>query len=134
MRPITTHEQGVVNNQLQIFALDQPGPGGANQRYLVSGFNTLEHPAARDANGNRRQQTALHMLFQSGDPAEFGINGITNEVLLSIVIDRLEGFQHGPFGCDQNQIALERARDALEALHERTRDRIIRDVEGKFES
>ena len=37
---------------------------------------------------------------------EAGKNGIHNEDLLVIVIDRLRGFQSGPFKCRENAIAI----------------------------
>lgn len=68
--------------------------------------------------------------FQHGPVKEHGINGITNEALLAIVIDRLEGFQSGPFACEENGQALSWAKLALGVLEERTKNRIDRGVEG----
>lgn len=50
--------------------------------------------------------------------------------LHAIVIDRLEGFQAGDFACEENQVALEHIRSALKCLNARSRDRLIRGVEG----
>lgn len=69
--------------------------------------------------------------FQHGPIKECGVNGITNEVLLALVIDRLEGAQTGPFASDDNATAIRACRDASEALAKRTRDRIARGVEGQ---
>lgn len=71
----------------------------------------------------------LDLRFQNGNPAE-SINGISNEALLAIVLDRLEGFQAGPYPCRQNEAALAGIRFAMLALHDRARDRGARDVEG----
>lgn len=70
--------------------------------------------------------------FQNGPVKEDGngVNGITHEVLLAVLIDRLEGFQAGQYANPHNQLALDHLRGALEALHDRTRARIARGVEG----
>lgn len=63
--------------------------------------------------------------------AEVGPNGLTNEALLAIVEDRLEGFQQGRFACQLNAEALSHVRAALNLLRVRTEDRICRGVQGK---
>jgi hypothetical protein len=57
--------------------------------------------------------------------------GVTNEALLAVVIDRLEGFQRGEFPCPENALALSGCRLALDSLQKRTRDRLTRGVENK---
>ena len=58
------------------------------------------------------------------------VNGVTQEALLAIVIDRLRSFQAGPFACDENGEALDYCGYALAALQKRTLARIARGVEG----
>lgn len=72
-----------------------------------------------------------HLDFQEGPIQEKGINGIQNEQLLGIVIDRLIGFQSGDFACSENQVALESVLSALSTLQMRTAIRQARGVEGK---
>ncbi len=55
--------------------------------------------------------------------------GLTNEILLAIVIDRLEAFQQ-EVPCWQNKHALHDIRNALTYLKDRTTDRVKREVEG----
>jgi hypothetical protein len=69
--------------------------------------------------------------FQKGGIQETGVNGVTHEVLLAIVADRLESFQNGPFHCDENRVALNHVTEALAALKSRTVARLARGVEGK---
>jgi hypothetical protein len=64
---------------------------------------------------------------------EAGVNGISNEVLLTIVEDRLKGFQSGPYACRENALALTHVQDAMHWLHHRTRERVQRGVEGTSE-
>jgi len=70
------------------------------------------------------------VTFQNGPIREAGVNGVTQEALLAIVIDRLESFQAGPFPSDQNAVALDHVKAALWHLKERTRMRLARGVEG----
>lgn len=115
MRKITTHVANPANDLINLLVLDEPGPGGANHQY------TIEFPdASYDTNIN----------FQNGPIAEHGVNGVTQEVLLAIVIDRLECFQAGPYACSENAEALRFAMGALDALKKRTIERMNRGVEG----
>lgn len=113
MRSITDHIANPINDRITITAMDEPGAGGANHYYAIG------------VNGSER---AIH--FQKGPIAEMGVNGITQEVLLAVVIDRLRSFQAGPFACPENADALTHATEALEALKSRTRERMKRGVEG----
>lgn len=72
------------------------------------------------------------LFFQNGPVLEGGrgINGVTNEALLAVVIDRLRGFQAGPYACHENAMAMQKIRDALGILHARTRRRVHAGVEG----
>lgn len=68
--------------------------------------------------------------FQHGPLKEAGPNGITNEALLAVVIDRLQGFQTGPHCCRENAIALTKLQEAMHWLHARTAKRARRGIEG----
>lgn len=114
------------NSQLSISVLDEPGAGGANHHYSITGFDTTENPARLDCPA----QHGIEVIFQNGPIKESGINGLTNEVLLGILIDRMEGFQAGPYACAPNADALNHCKWALELLKARTRARIARGVEG----
>lgn len=117
MRTITDHIVNPVNDRITITAMDAPGAGGANHHYAV------------DVDGSETAGLDIH--FQSGPIAEAGVNGVTQEVLLAIVIDRLRSFQSGPFGCKENAEALHHAHVALDWLKSRTKERMARGVEGR---
>ena len=74
--------------------------------------------------------TETIIKFQYGPISEVGVNGITNEALLAIVIDRLRGFQTSRFSCRENALALTKLEEAMMWLHKRTLDRERRGVEG----
>ena len=58
------------------------------------------------------------------------MNGISQEALLAILIDRLRGFQSGQYACRENAIALTKLEEATMWLQKRTLDRVRRGVEG----
>ncbi len=126
MREITTHRVNPANDTLTITVVDEPGSGGANHRYEITGFNTGTNPSR----GLDRAWTGSAMLFQNGPIAEAGVNGITHEALIAILIDRLHGFQTGPYACEAIPIALAKLAEAAHVLNQRTRERMERGVEG----
>lgn len=80
--------------------------------------------------GNKVLDQALD--FQLYSPLSHGVNGLTNESLLAILIHRLS-FQDSKFSCIENKIALSSMRAALTALEERTNKRQQRGVEGQHQ-
>lgn len=72
----------------------------------------------------------LNVEFQLGGVVVNGVNGITNEALLAILIHRTK-FLDNKFPCDENKRAIVHMEDALANLEVRTARRIVRGVEGK---
>lgn len=120
MREITSHRVNPANDKLVIQVTDEPGAGGANHAYHVTGF-VFPGTSSQD-------DTVIR--FQNGPIAENGVNGITQEVLLAICIDRLQSFQKGPFSCRENAVALTYLETAQLWLQKRTLERMSRGVEG----
>lgn len=116
MRSIEIHRGSDLNQKLFIGA-DEAGPWGASNRYRIGDIT---------ATGS-----ILEINFQKGAMKDVGFNGISDEALMAIVIDRLRGFQRGPFSCRENAIALTKMEEALHWLNARTKDRMERGVEGK---
>lgn len=116
MRTVTDHVVNPVNDRLTISVTDEPGAGGANHRYEIRGFDD--------------PFTLMVISFQDGPIPENGVNGVTQEVLLAIVADRLRSFQAGPFSCRENAIALTKIEEAMHWLQQRTLSRMRRGVEG----
>lgn len=117
-RTLTDHKVNVLNEAISISVDDLPGAGGANHEYTIQG--------APDCTDIR----PFHISFQNGPIKEVGVNGVSNEALLAVVIDRLRGFQSGPFACRDNDQALARLEEGLAWLQKRTRERMARNVEG----
>ena len=133
MREITDHivEGDSANHQVKIYVMDEPGAGGANHVYGIRHIvgKPMDFSQALDKHASVTE--TLHRVeFQNGPIKEVGINGITNEALIAIVIDRLRSFQAGPYSGRENAVALTHLEDALMWLQRRTRARIARGVEG----
>ncbi len=107
--------------QSRVEANDEPGPGNACHRYSIC--NVPE-------SANEPTVVFAQISFQKGPIKETEVNGIHNEDLLAIVIDRLEGFQSGNFSCRENALALTKIQEAMHWLNYRTRGRRNRGVEG----
>lgn len=129
MRTIESHKVNPINDTLTITVADDPGEGGANHAYVVSGFDSSQNGSIGAAEKVGNVGDAV-ILFQRGPIADYGVNGLTHEVLLAIVADRLEMFQGGPYANDYNAEALDFVRKAQERLQARTKERMARGVEG----
>jgi hypothetical protein len=126
MRALHDHCVPGSDSPVQVYTVDEPGPGGANHHYH------LRYPAQDRDNPERCVWQTIGIPFQHGASHEAGVNGVTNEALLAVVLDRLDSFQKGPLSCQENELALGHVRLALQALHQRTRERSRRGVEGRL--
>jgi hypothetical protein len=115
MREITDHKVNPINDQIRVQVLDEPGAGGASHEYLVT-------------TPDGREQC---ISFQNGPIGETGPNGLTQEVLIAICLDRLRSFQEGDFRCRENALAITKLEEAQHWLFHRTRARMERGVEGR---
>lgn len=121
MRELTGHKVNPANDRLTVTVLDEPGSGGACHEYSIGGYT---QPHENGVVGDTL------IRFQNGPIAEVGVNGVTHEALLAILVDRLEKFQAGPYACRENALALTKLQDAQMWLQHRTRARMARGVEG----
>lgn len=135
MRQLTEHKVNPANDRIGIFAADNPGHGGANHRYEITGFDTETNPSQYDVSGYGASFSRSLIIFQNGpvDGDGNGVNGITHEALLAIVADRLRSFQAGPYSCKANACALTHIEEAQHWLQQRTLERMRRGVEGTHE-
>ena len=140
MRTITDHKTNGLNEAITVTAMDEPGSGGANHKYNVIG-------QAENIPGIGPRAFGAMLRFQNGPIEKIeDMNGITNEALLAVLIDRMRGFQGmapvhatpmsklatspAPYACRENAIALTHLEEALMWLEKRTLDRVKRGVEG----
>ena len=126
MRELTSHRVNGLNESLEVRVWDDPGQGNACHDYRI---DLVSVPGASPGlSPNAVTHTVIR--FQNGPIQESGLNGLSNEVLLAIVEDRLIGFQSGQFACRENAVALTKLQECLMWLQKRTRDRMARGVEG----
>lgn len=130
MREITTHRVNVANTALNVIVHDEPGSGGAHHVYEINGYNPESNHALKGAWGITGTCSSCLIAFQDGPIKEAGVNGVTHEALLAVLIDRLECFQNGPYANQYNAAALVSLRNARATLHARTVEREMRGVEG----
>jgi hypothetical protein len=123
MREILTHRNGsALNEALTLLACDDVNDGGAPCEYLVRYARpNIYVPASRILYNHG-------LRFHTGDPAQ-GVTGLSNEALLAMVLDRLRGFQTGPYPCPENTHAVQCVEQALRWLRLRSEHRRAREEE-----
>lgn len=97
---------------VRAFATDDPAKGGdgACHHYRVTHKPSVDGP-----------EIDLGVIkFQNGLPADVGVNGVSDEALLSVIADHLEGFQLGVCNCQANRQAAQHVREAISWLSSRT--------------
>ncbi len=98
--------------------------------FAPTDYTVTVNPHKTDADG----RWAMHLPFHyTPDPRLAPLPvphalGVTHELLLGVLIDRLAAFQSGKFACAENAAALAYLRLALSALHARSADRAGRGV------
>jgi len=131
-----THHDGLGLNDLITICADarDPNAGNGSHHYTaridVSG--TLY--AIESGCTGQASEPVLDIRFQHGprhDPKS--IPGVTDTVLIAILIDRMRGFQSGPYSCRENAIVLTKLEEALHWVDHRARARLRRGVLGRNE-
>lgn len=119
---IRDHEINPANASITIEA-DAPNPenGNASHVYTVTAEDGTVLGVLRFQNG------PVHAL---NDGSINGVNGLTHEVLIAIVLDRLRGFQTSKYSTCENSLTITKLEEALQWSHWRTRARVARGVEG----
>jgi hypothetical protein len=120
-REITTHHTNQVNQALRLTVVEDDE---TNEPYSYL-LRWLDKDGADDE---------VELPFHHTPIGEVGsAKGLTNEVLLAILRDRLEHFQRGQFACEENASALEHVLLAADYLENRTKRRTEQGVEGTSE-
>jgi hypothetical protein len=116
VRQLTEHHDGHKLNESIVIETDSPDQSGAAHAY---------HLTIHD-------EPIGYVQFQKGPRNEEGSTpGATEAALLAILIDRLRGFQAGPYACRENAIQLTKLEEALMWTKKRANDRALRGVLGK---
>lgn len=107
MREITGHN----NDGIKILALDQ-AESGPPLKYVIE----------YSIPGGDARSVVVGLTFQDGPMDLFGVNGLSDESLLAILIDRMEGFDNGREACKGTTLALSALRDARRVLGRMARE------------
>jgi hypothetical protein len=97
----------------------------------LRGLNELAQQAMDGSPSRAGDETGyINIKFQCGPIQEVGVNGTSIENVVELLVQRLEGFQNGPFSCRENALAITHLQDAQNWLERRTRNRVSAGVEG----
>jgi len=128
-RQIFDHKNNKFNRECVFVGTDdEPASDGANHAYHIA-----VHPYDAEK-GQARDEPAVafvRLQFQNGGLKEVGANGITDQALIAIVLDRLRGFNDGPYRCRENSMMITKLEEALMWGEKRGNDRARRNVEGE---
>lgn len=72
----------------------------------------------------------IDVKFQLGPRGEVGINGCCIREVIDVAMERVEGFQNGPYKCRENALAITKLQEAKHWLQHRTEERVKRGVKG----
>lgn len=114
-RVLTDHHDGHGLNESIRLTTDETDQGGAAHYYEAW-------------IGNKR---VAAIQFQKGPRnVEGSVSGMTEAAVLTILIDRLRGFQAGPYSCRENAIQLTKLEETLHWTKVRADERAKRGVLG----
>ena len=127
-RELYDHKRNKFNREhIEVKTADLRASDNAHHKYLIE---VWDDPSG----GVQPQDQVIHSVelqFQNGGLKEVGANGITDQALLAIVMDRLKSFNDGQFRCRENSLAITHLELVLMYMEERANDRARRGVEGE---
>lgn len=123
-RELFDHKTSKLNREcIVVKTADYRSEDGAHHKYTIEVFPFNAEPGAEPVH-------TVQLEFQNGPLAEVGANGITEQALIAIVLDRFRSFNSGPYGCRENSIMITKLEEALLWGQKRANDRAMRNVEG----
>lgn len=131
MRALHDHKTTPLNeNHIAVRATDNADPdaGNAHHEYEIEVSVPVE---GDDLPANSRRVIGLVKLsFQHGPINEVGVNGITDQALIAVVLDRWRSFQTSKWANRETAVSITKLEEALMWQHKRTLDRTREGVEG----
>lgn len=98
--------------------------------YEMKTFMDVEKGHENCVKSDHIQRIHFYEMREDGEQ----IDGVTNEEVLRVLIDRLkflnDVWQGGKFYCRENSLTITKLEEALMWLEKRTADRVARNVEG----
>lgn len=126
-RELYDHKNNKFNREcVEVKTADERANDNAHHKYTISVWQHAQSDAETSV-----LKEAVTLNFQNGGLREVGPNGITDQALLAIVLDRLRSFNDGQYRCRENSIAVTKIEEALLWMKKRSNDRARRGVEGR---
>lgn len=127
-RELYDHKNNKFNREcIKVKTADTRAEDNAHHAYEI----TVDGYPGTDADPNKRIIHRVVLHFQNGGLKEAGPNGITDQALIAIVLDRLRSFNDGPYRCRENSVMITKLEEALMWGEKRANDRARRNVEGE---
>ncbi len=124
-RPLFDHKNNKFNRMcVEVFTTDHCQQDGAHHAYRIEVYDRYDKK-------DEGMRSHAELQFQNGGLKEVGANGITDQALLAIVLDRMRGFNDGPYRCRENSIIITKLEEAMMWMEKRSNDRARRCVEGE---
>ena len=92
---------------------------GVKHRYVISGYTAGNNPSFDE--GDHDSQCTI--LFQNGNPADGGFNGVTAQDLITVCICLFEDYQSSKFKCEENERVLNHLKAAKDLILTRLKRR-----------
>lgn len=126
-RPLTDHKNNKFNREcVNILTNDHRASDGAHHSYRI-----IVQKEGATANTPTEKVEEVVINFQNGGLKEVGANGITDQALLAIILDRVRSFNEGPFRCRENSMIITKGEEMMMWMEKRSNDRARRGVEGE---
>ena len=124
-RELYDHKGNRFNREcIDVATADERASDNAHHAYAI---NVRAFEVPKDA----APVLSVTLRFQNGGLKEVGANGITDQALLAIVLDRVRSFNDGQFRCRENSVVITKLEEALMWMEKRGNDRARRGVEGE---
>lgn len=120
-RELDDHKTSKLNREnIVVKTADFRAVDNAHHKYTVE---------CKDADGATVECCEIN--FQNGGLKDVGPNGITEQALMAIILDRYRSFNAGPYSCRENAMVITKLEEVLMWSEKRANDRAKRGVEGE---
>jgi hypothetical protein len=125
-REVFDHKNNKYNREhIVVKTADLRALDNAHHKYVI------EVLGGDPADETRPVIARCEISFQDGGLKEVGPNGITDQALIAVVLDRIRSFNEGPYRCRENSMMITKLEEALMWGRKRADDRSARGVEGE---
>jgi hypothetical protein len=129
-RPLTDHKNNKFNREcIEVKTADLRATDGAHHKYRIEVYAGAR--TAHDTVEGVEAVEVCELNFQNGGLKEVGANGITDQALLAIILDRVRSFNEGQFRCRENSMIITKGEEMMMWMEKRSNDRARRGVEGE---